>query len=338
MVFGLALALPIATSTGIATVTGVAEGVHHQKQQNREAANAHRMAKFYVDVFCAGADAGADKSKSSSSSSSSSKKKDSASARAIDGGMLVLRDDKAWIAGEVDGETGLPAGEEARSHPCAAFYLSYPSEMAPHPRGLVSTIARDPPMLNWLYIDAETLELRYGNRTKSMAHLVGDWDWTDENVEAGAEEAAAKKNNAGWVMETKDAKSGKGQWKRDEKEDGPKGKDECPGAGLTLEGWEGFCAVWEEAREVEYEVELDLGKGAGMQKYTVAKTVRPGWAVYYDRNRDGLRNLKKQGKTVLEISLERRMLPEEEQKKGEDDDDDKPKMNMSGGVKTTQEK
>ena len=314
MVFGLALALPIATSSGIATVTGVAEGVHHQKQQNREAANEKRMEKFHVNVFCSARHA---------------------RAREIDGGMVVLRDERAWIA-RVDPATGEPTDAEAASHPCAAFYLTYPGETQPRPRGLVSTIAKDPPMLNWLYVDKDTSEVRYGNRTTSMDHVVGDWDWTDENVEEGAEER--KKTDAGWVMETKDAKSGKGQWKKDKDEE-VKGKDDCPGAGLTLEGWEGFVAVWEEPRDVEFEVELDLGKGAGMQKYTVAKTLGAGWAVYFDRYEDGLKSLKKQGKTVLEISLERKMLSEEEQKKGQDEEDEsKPKMNMMGGVKTTQEK
>jgi len=39
---------------GIPTVTGVAEGVHHQKKVNEEAAQETRMAKFYLDVFCEG--------------------------------------------------------------------------------------------------------------------------------------------------------------------------------------------------------------------------------------------------------------------------------------------
>ena len=314
MVFGLALALPIVTSSGIATVTGVAEGVHHQKQQNKEASNEKRMEKFRVDVFCAGKHP---------------------RAKEVDGGILVLRDDKAWIARR-DDATDLPTGEEANTHPCAAFYLSYPSELQPHPRGLVSTIAKDPPMLNWLYVDKDTLELRYGNRSKSIEHLVGDWDWTDENVDVEAGDK--KKNDAGWIMETKDAKSGKGQLEREEKDE-PKGKDECPGVGLTLEGWEGFVAVWEDAREVELEVELDLGKGAGLRKYTVNKPVRAGWAVYFDQHGDGLKSMRKTGRTILEISLERSMLPEEEQKKGQDEaEKDKPKLNMQGGVKTTQEK
>lgn len=57
----------------------------------------------------------------------------------------------------------------------------YPDDNRDPPqRGLVSTISVDPPMLNWLYVDATTLELRYGNRTQSIAHLVGPWDWTED--------------------------------------------------------------------------------------------------------------------------------------------------------------
>ena len=38
--------------TGVPIVTGVAEGVQHQKEQNKEAANQTRMIKFFMDCFC----------------------------------------------------------------------------------------------------------------------------------------------------------------------------------------------------------------------------------------------------------------------------------------------
>lgn len=46
----------------------------------------------------------------------------------------------------------------------------------------MSTISNDPPMLNWIYVDRNTLELRYGNRTQSIEHIVGPWDWTEDEV------------------------------------------------------------------------------------------------------------------------------------------------------------
>lgn len=59
----------------------------------------------------------------------------------------------------------------------------YPDDArVPPERGLVSTISNDPPMLNWIYCDKETLELRYGNRTASIQHVVGPWNWTEDEA------------------------------------------------------------------------------------------------------------------------------------------------------------
>lgn len=37
-------------------------------------------------------------------------------------------------------------------------------------------------MLNWIYADKETHELKYGNRSQSVDHVVGPWDWRDEET------------------------------------------------------------------------------------------------------------------------------------------------------------
>ncbi|KZF22011.1 hypothetical protein L228DRAFT_268511 [Xylona heveae TC161] len=72
----------------------------------------------------------------------------------------------------------------SQAHPVTAFYIVYPDEERPppRPRGLVSTISDDPPMLNWLYADKDTMEIKYGNRTQSREHIVGPWDWTEDEV------------------------------------------------------------------------------------------------------------------------------------------------------------
>jgi len=103
-------------------------------------------------------------------------------------------------------------------------------------RGLVSTISQDPPTLNWIFIDRNTHEVKYGSRADASDHILGPWDWTDDEV------------------------------------------------GLTMEGWEGFVAVEEE---------------------------RDFWAVYFDRDDNGLRK-RVHGRRVLQCSLERRVLDEEE--------------------------
>ena len=65
-------------------------------------------------------------------------------------------------------------------HPFSGFYVAYPDEQRPQPApmGLVSTISVEPPMLNWIYVDNDTLELKHGNRTQSRPHWVGSWKWT----------------------------------------------------------------------------------------------------------------------------------------------------------------
>jgi hypothetical protein len=66
-------------------------------------------------------------------------------------------------------------------HPFTGFYFMYPDDdRSPLQRGFVSTISDDPPMLNWIYVDKNTVELKYGNRTGSIEHIVGPWDWTED--------------------------------------------------------------------------------------------------------------------------------------------------------------
>ena len=76
----------------------------------------------------------------------------------------------------------MPSSRNCTSHTLQAFYVPYPDEEREPTRGLVSTIADDPPMLNWIYVDKNTLELKYGNRTQSREHHVGPWDWTEDEV------------------------------------------------------------------------------------------------------------------------------------------------------------
>jgi hypothetical protein len=50
-------------------------------------------------------------------------------------------------------------------------------------RGLVSTISSThPPPLNWIYVDKYSFELCYGSRGQANGHILGPWDWTDDEV------------------------------------------------------------------------------------------------------------------------------------------------------------
>lgn len=168
-IIGVPLALCVTAGTAIGTVTGVAQGVSAQRKANEDAANANpesRMVKFHVDVRV------------------SSSLRKSPAYSLLNGGVVVLRDDKLWVepknmeSGE-EKEKGQPKRKE--SHPFTGFFLQYPdNDRVPPVRGLVSTVTKDPPMLNWIYADKDTYELKYSNRSGSIEHIVGEWDWTDE--------------------------------------------------------------------------------------------------------------------------------------------------------------
>ena len=48
----------------------------------------------------------------------------------------------------------------------------------PKSEGMVSTICDDPPLLNWIYVDKLTNEVKYGTRAECEGHLQGPWDVT----------------------------------------------------------------------------------------------------------------------------------------------------------------
>lgn len=116
-------------------------------------------------------------------------------------------------------------------HPFAGYYLPYPDA---NYEGLVSTITDVAPIMNWIYVDKETYEVKYGVRFDAQPNITGPFDCTRQDRR------------------------------------------------LTLEGWEGFCAV----KEIE-------GEGAGM------------WALYYDRDEDRLIGKLGKDREIVEIELSR---------------------------------
>lgn len=179
------MVLGLLTLAAIPTVTGVAEGVSAQNAENKPQTSskteAERMRKFNLECFCD--DTG----------------KDTA---AINGRPIILRGGKAWI--------GSP--NEA-GHLFEGFYIGYPDPERPKPLplGMVTSISNDPPMLNWIYVDKDTREIKYGNRTESRAHIVGSWGWEagEEGGPGGLtlegeEGAVAVHGEKGWELRWED--------------------------------------------------------------------------------------------------------------------------------------
>ncbi|KAM5368662.1 hypothetical protein ACJZ2D_009434 [Fusarium nematophilum] len=154
--------------------------------------------------------------------------KPSIRSRDINNKLIVLKDSKLYIANEHPLYNHDPKRNVSKGYAFSGYYLPYPDTEY---EGLVTTISDDPPMLNWIYVDKNTYEVKYGVRADAQDHITGPFDCT----------------------------------KQDRR--------------MTVEGWEGFCAVEE----------------------------MPGiWALYYDRDDDGLKSKVAMGSRVLEVELTRR--------------------------------
>ncbi|KAK0715625.1 hypothetical protein B0H67DRAFT_245006 [Lasiosphaeris hirsuta] len=82
----------------------------------------------------------------------------------------ILKDGKLWID-----HPDFPVP----GHKFTGWYFMYPSE-AQH-LGLVSTIADDPPMLNWIFVDKDTHMVRHGGRQDTLGgHTIGPWNWSGD--------------------------------------------------------------------------------------------------------------------------------------------------------------
>ncbi|KAI5245510.1 hypothetical protein E4T43_03195 [Aureobasidium subglaciale] len=157
----------------------------------------------------------------------------------FDGALVVLKDNKLYIDTE---HSRLGAH---RFHPFSGYYLPVPwigdawkKAGFRHGEGMVTTISDDPPFLNWVYLDRDTCEVKYGIRVEAEPHLVGPWDCTPIDRR------------------------------------------------LIFNGWEGFVIVQEDE-------ESDL------------------WALYFDRDDDGLRGEGKvgtQGKRMLLVEVSRKEM------------------------------
>ena len=67
--------------------------------------------------------------------------------------------------------------------------------------GLVSQVQDDPPLLNWIYVDKKTMEIKYGNKSASIEHEIGPWDWTEDEVQVVFDDAKAAFINAFYAVE-----------------------------------------------------------------------------------------------------------------------------------------
>ncbi|KAI1846318.1 hypothetical protein JX265_010902 [Neoarthrinium moseri] len=127
----------------IPTVIGVAEAIDAQKKQN---AQAKERIKFHLTVkLSPGPDL------------------------PLQEGTVVLKDGKVYL--------------DHPAHPVSGykfngFYFGYPGPE--NHQGMVSMASDDPPALHWIYVDKDTGELRHGSRGATAGHVIGPWNWSED--------------------------------------------------------------------------------------------------------------------------------------------------------------
>ncbi|KAI3326749.1 hypothetical protein HD806DRAFT_416760 [Xylariaceae sp. AK1471] len=131
-----------------ATVFGASEAIKHIQSDARK--KEHRSRKNNLIVRCL---------KSCEYSST------------LEGRRVVLSGDKLYI------DTGTHH-DEVFGHPFAGYYLPYPVSNA---SGLVSTICDEPPVMNWIYVDRWSYELKFGNRAWADDNWPVPWDYTRQD-------------------------------------------------------------------------------------------------------------------------------------------------------------
>ncbi|MCJ1439124.1 hypothetical protein MMC27_008515 [Xylographa pallens] len=134
-------------------IIGTTEAVRQGQRNN--AKERHRGQKANLIVSCSG------KSKH---------------AAQVNGGTVVLRNNKLFIdvTADEDLEFNKPSG-----HPFSGYFLPHPEHnWRWKGEGMVSTIMDDPPQLNWIYVDEDTNEVKYGTKVEANGHVVGPWNCT----------------------------------------------------------------------------------------------------------------------------------------------------------------
>jgi major membrane immunogen (membrane-anchored lipoprotein) len=151
MVFGIIAAVAAAPA-----IVGTTEAIRSGQRQN--AREAHRGRKSNLTITLP--------------------KKNSYSAQ-FDNALIVLKDNKLYI------DTAKPSQLLGTCHPFSGYFLPYPDKGDEWKRagfrnaeGMVTTISEDPPFLNWVFVDRDTHEVKYGVRADAQPHHVGPWDCT----------------------------------------------------------------------------------------------------------------------------------------------------------------
>lgn len=148
MVFGLITAIAACPA-----IIGTTEAVRYGQKNNDR--SEHRGRKYHLTVTLA---------------------RRSIYSAQFDGAQIVLKDNKFWVDTRKDVRDDL--------WPATTNFLAYPDKKEVWRKagyakgdGFVTTI-NDQRFLNWVYVDKETHEVKYGVRAEAQPHIVGPFDCT----------------------------------------------------------------------------------------------------------------------------------------------------------------
>ncbi|KAK1658488.1 hypothetical protein BDP55DRAFT_397650 [Colletotrichum godetiae] len=129
-------------------VFGMAEAIRHTQQSARR--KEHRSRKNNLIIRC---------------------RKSTCHSPDIHGKHVVLSGDKLFV------DTGTDP-DSAFGHQFAGYFLPYPDSQY---AGLVSTICDEPPIMNWIYVDRDTYEVKFGTRPYAQNNYTGPFDCTRQD-------------------------------------------------------------------------------------------------------------------------------------------------------------
>ncbi|KAG8162136.1 hypothetical protein KVR01_007901 [Diaporthe batatas] len=131
-----------------ASVFGAAEAI--RQTQARARRQEHRSRKNNLVVHCT---------------------KSSRFSPLLEGKHVILSGNKLYV--DTGTEYDVPFG-----HRFAGYFLPFPETQH---EGLVSTIMDDPPIMNWIYIDRQTYEVKFGTRDCAEPNFKAPFDCTRQD-------------------------------------------------------------------------------------------------------------------------------------------------------------
>ena len=171
---------------GIPTTIAICEGISEKNKPKDTKKEDQLLRKFTLSCWCDGKSPGK---------------------RDIHGGKIVIGDGKVYLGLRESARCHRPAANvfvpqmwiqspkakpRRRLHVFEGFYIEYPDDERPPPApmGMVTKVEDDPPLMNWIYIDRFTSEVKHGNRSTSRNHWVGDWGNTNQDSDGVEEDDA----------------------------------------------------------------------------------------------------------------------------------------------------